>query len=38
MTVSLCPVAVVQAPPELIWALLSEPANYALWWDAEKRH
>jgi ligand-binding SRPBCC domain-containing protein len=37
MTVSVCPIAVVQAPPERVWALLSEPASYALWWDAETR-
>ena len=35
MTVSVCPIAVVQAPPERVWALLSEPASYAVWWDAE---
>jgi hypothetical protein len=35
MTVSVCPIAVVQAPAERVWALLSEPASYAIWWDAE---
>jgi ligand-binding SRPBCC domain-containing protein len=35
MTISVCPIAVVQAPPDRVWALLSEPASYALWWDAE---
>ena len=35
MTISVCPIAVVQAPPERVWSLLSEPASYALWWDAE---
>ena len=37
MSVSVCPVAIVQAPPERVWGLLSEPANYALWWDAQTR-
>jgi ligand-binding SRPBCC domain-containing protein len=31
---STCPMAVVHAPAERVWDLLSEPANYALWWDA----
>jgi uncharacterized protein YndB with AHSA1/START domain len=35
MPVSVCPIAVVQASAERVWALLSEPASYALWWDAE---
>ena len=34
MTVSVCPIAVVNAPPERIWALLSDPARFDLWWDA----
>ena len=37
MTVSVCPIAVVHATPERVWALLSQPASYALWWDAETR-
>jgi len=37
MTVSVCPIAVVNAPPERIWSLLSEPARYALWWNADTR-
>ena len=37
MTVSVCPIAVVNAPPERIWSLLSEPASYALWWNADTR-
>jgi ligand-binding SRPBCC domain-containing protein len=35
MSVSVCPIAVVQAPAERVWTLLFEPASYALWWDAE---
>lgn len=34
MGVSVCPVATVRAPVERVWSFLSEPANYALWWDA----
>jgi len=37
MGVSVCPIATVNAPVEQIWALLSEPDNYALWWDAQTR-
>ncbi len=37
MTVSLCPIAVVHAPAERVWSLLADPANYALWWDAQTR-
>ena len=33
MSVSVCPMAVVKAPLERVWSLLSEPANYDLWWD-----
>ena len=31
----MCPIAVVGAPAERVWDLLSEPANYAQWWDAQ---
>lgn len=37
MSLSVCPIATVQAPAERVWKYLSEPANYALWWDAETR-
>ena len=37
MSVSVCPVATVHAPVERVWSFLSEPANYALWWDAQTR-
>jgi hypothetical protein len=37
MSVSACPVAIVNAPIEKVWSFLSEPANYALWWDAKTR-
>jgi ligand-binding SRPBCC domain-containing protein len=34
MPISVCPIAVVQAPADRVWRLLSEPASYAVWWDA----
>ncbi len=37
MTISTCPIAVVNASVERVWTFLSEPANYALWWDAHTR-
>lgn len=35
MSVSVCPIETVNASVERVWRLLSEPASYALWWDAE---
>ena len=35
MGVSTCPVATIHAPAERVWHLLSQPDNYALWWDAQ---
>ena len=35
MSVSICPIAIVNTPTERVWKFLSEPGNYALWWDAE---
>ncbi len=26
---------IIHAPVEKVWPFLSEPANYALWWDAQ---
>jgi ligand-binding SRPBCC domain-containing protein len=37
MSVFICPIANVDAPLERVWNFLSEPANYALWWDADTR-
>lgn len=37
MSVSVCPVTIVQASVEQVWGLLSEPTHYALWWDAQTR-
>ena len=34
MSVSVCPIAVVQAPAEHVWALLADPARFDLWWEA----
>ncbi len=35
MSFSTCPIATVNAPAERVWRLLSNPARYALWWDAQ---
>ncbi|MGB8645402.1 MAG: SRPBCC family protein [Anaerolineae bacterium] len=37
MSFSACPIAVVNAPVDQVWSLLSDPAGYALWWDAQTR-
>lgn len=37
MSVSICPIANIDAPLERVWSFLSEPLNYALWWDADTR-
>ena len=34
MGFTLCPAAVVAAPVESVWELLSEPTLYDVWWDA----
>jgi uncharacterized protein YndB with AHSA1/START domain len=34
MSVNVCPIAIVRAPMDKVWQLMSEPANFALWWDA----
>jgi uncharacterized protein YndB with AHSA1/START domain len=33
-TVSVCPSAVVEAPPERVWELLTRPEGFHLWTDA----
>ncbi len=35
MPISVCPIAVIQAPIGRVWELLDEPSSYAQWWDAE---
>jgi len=35
MSIGTCPIATINAPVERVWELLSEPANYDLWWDAK---
>ena len=37
MSLSTCPIATVHAPIERAWHLLSDPARYDLWWDAQTR-
>ncbi|MFL5659017.1 MAG: SRPBCC family protein [Ktedonobacteraceae bacterium] len=34
MGFTICPAAVVAAPVESVWELLSEPTLYDVWWDA----
>ena len=34
MSLSVCPIAVVQSSADIVWALLAHPASYATWWDA----
>lgn len=35
MSLNVCPIATINAPLERLWSFLSEPKNYALWWDAK---
>ena len=35
MTVKVCPIAVVEALLEDVWALLTNPSRYDVWWDAQ---
>jgi hypothetical protein len=37
VSVRVCPIVSVRAPAEKVWSFVSEPTNYALWWDAETR-
>ena len=37
MSFSTCPLATINAPVERVWRLLSDPASYAFWWDAQTR-
>lgn len=37
MTLSTCPVAIVDAPIDQVWSLLANPVQYARWWDAHTR-
>jgi ligand-binding SRPBCC domain-containing protein len=37
MSINVCPLATIRAPVERVWSFLSEPTNYALWWDAQTR-
>ena len=35
MSLSFCPAAIVAAPIEDVWAILSQPSRYDEWWDAQ---
>ncbi len=35
MSIRVCPIATINAPVNKVWSFLSEPANYALWWNAQ---
>ncbi len=35
MSLTVCPIAQIQAPVEQAWALLADPALYSAWFDAE---
>ena len=37
MSLRVCPIANVRAPVRKVWTVLTQPANYALWWDARTR-
>lgn len=34
MAVSVCPIATVAAPAEVVWAVLTAPEEYGAWWRA----
>ncbi len=34
MSLRVCPIASVHAPADKAWGFLTEPDNFALWWDA----
>jgi uncharacterized protein YndB with AHSA1/START domain len=34
VSVSLCPIATIQAPAPQVWQFLAEPKQYGRWWDA----
>jgi hypothetical protein len=35
MSLTVCPAATVAAPVEVIWEILTQPAHYSLWADAQ---
>jgi len=35
MSVSVCPIATIQAPASQVWGFLAEPGYYGQWWDAQ---
>jgi hypothetical protein len=34
LSLSVCPIALVHASADSVWALLAHPISYAKWWDA----
>ena len=38
MSLSTCPIAIINAPLDHVWELLAEPANYDRWWDAQTQN
>lgn len=37
MSFTVCPTAVVAAPVDSVWELLTEPTSYDAWWDARMK-
>jgi ligand-binding SRPBCC domain-containing protein len=37
MSISVCPIATINAPIEKVWRFVSEPNNYTFWWNGETR-
>jgi ligand-binding SRPBCC domain-containing protein len=37
MSLATCPTAVIEAPIERVWNMLSQPSTYDQWWDAQTR-
>lgn len=37
MSLTTCPIAVIDAPIERVWNMLSQPSMYDQWWDAQTR-
>lgn len=35
MSINVCPITTVDSSLDHVWEFLSEPKNYALWWDAQ---
>jgi ligand-binding SRPBCC domain-containing protein len=35
VSLSVCPIATINAAPEPVWEFLCEPKHYDVWWDAQ---